>query len=171
MTRHPCRGCGVDHDTIDTFGSHTYPDRMATSSDAGQHYCRDCYYAGIPLADNMERQLEVLTSFTRTDWVTEHTGGCCFWLRTHLGTGHLILTEWPDVLTGFSRRLDPNWRGWFLSVVTDVEYEYGGGDPLDSWPKNTAPDEPGLSDEDLFRAITEAIAVLAEHDASPTEVP
>ena len=109
----------------------------------------------------------MLRSVTRSDWEAAHTGGACFWLATppyvddERKHAHLVVTAWPDVLSGADTVSDVEaGGGWLLTAFPGGH----GGDEADldsrTWPDDFS--ESGLGTEELPIAVVEAVNWLAE---------
>ncbi len=125
--------------------------------------CRQCWYSGAYLANNLRGVLSVLERVTGTSWEAAHTGGGCFWLASppyvddETAHAQLVVTAWPDVLDGSETVTDvEEGGGWILSALP---FGQEGNDSR-TWPDN--PSERGLGTEELPIAVGESVAWCAE---------
>lgn len=109
-------------------------------------FCRDCYYSGNVLANNLAGAIRTLEAATGTDWFAEHTGGGCFWLRTRPDGGDPIegynaevqplipsicITAAEDVLHGRHTIAELDESGWMVGAYDD--YWNDSGDEPKHW--------------------------------------
>lgn len=118
----------------------------AGSTNGRVDYCRECWYGGRVLADNLAGAIRTLEVATGTVWYAEHTGGECFWLCTRPDGGDryegmlddvqpvipmICVTEADGPMSGTATIAELDESGWMVGAYAD--YWCNSGDEPKHW--------------------------------------